>query len=54
MVKKKKRKNYNSHKTWWALQREEEIREHGKLISLRPAKVIESKKRKEKWKYDED
>ena len=51
------KKRYNSHKTWWALTREEEIKEHGKLISLRPGKVMKSKKkynRKEKWKNDED
>lgn len=54
---KKKKKNYNRHKTEWSLIREEEIREHGKLISLRPGKVHKSKKkynRKENWKNDEN
>ena len=53
----KNKKKFNRHKTEWALIREEEIKLHGKLISLRPGKTHKSKKyysRKEKWKDDKD
>ena len=43
-VKKKKKKTYNRHKTEKALNRELEIIEHGKLISLRPGKTFKSGK----------
>lgn len=52
------KKNYNRHKTEWALIREEEIKLHGKLISLRPVNIHKSKKsynrKKKDWNYDED
>ena len=53
----KKKKKFNRHKTEWALIREEEIKLHGKLISLRPGKTHKSKKiynRKKGWENDEN
>lgn len=43
-MKKIKKKAFNSHKAKKAADREAEIKEHGKLISLRPGKVFKSKK----------
>jgi len=54
---KKKKKKYNTNKIIKALNREEEIKEHGKLISFRPTKVMKSGKeykRNKKVKIYED
>lgn len=44
-MKRKKRKKYSSQKASESIRREREISEYGKLLSLRPSKVHESKKK---------
>jgi hypothetical protein len=44
-MKRKKRKKYSSQKVSESIRREREISEYGKLLSLRPSKVHESKKK---------
>ena len=44
-MKRKKRKKYSSQKAFELLRRQEELGEYGKLLSLRPSKVHESKKK---------
>ena len=44
-MKRKKRKKYSSQKASESIRRESEIFEYGKLLSLRPSKVHESKKK---------
>lgn len=41
---KRRKKRYNTNKVLKALNREEEIKKHGKLISFRPTKVMKSGK----------
>jgi len=41
----KKKKVYNSEKVFEKIRRESEIKTFGKLISLRPSKIHESKKK---------
>lgn len=53
-MKKKKRKIYNSLKTAKAIQRELEIKEHGKELSQRPGKVFKSKKEYKRIKLRKD
>lgn len=40
-----KRKKYSSQKVFELLRRQNELEEYGQLLSLRPSKVHESKKR---------
>lgn len=40
----KKKKKYNSLKVERAIQRDLEIKEYGKIVSLRPSRVFKSKK----------
>ena len=57
MMKKKKKKKFNSHKAEKAASRKAEIEAHGKLISLRPGKIFKSGKeykRNKKVDYEED
>lgn len=57
MMKKKKKKKFNSHKAEKAASRKAEIEAHGKLISLRPGKTFKSGKdykRDKKVDYEED
>lgn len=54
-MKRKKRKKYSSQKASESIRREREISEYGKLLSLRPSKIHESKKkyrRNQKHKKD--
>jgi len=54
---KKKKKKYNSEKVFEKIRREDEIKTFGKILSLRPSKVHESKKkykRDKKVDIDED
>lgn len=44
-MKRKKQKKYSSQKASESIRREREISEYGKLLSLRPSKVHESKKK---------
>ena len=55
-MKKKRKKLYSFLKTAKAIQRDLEIQEHGKVISLRPTKVFKSKKeyKREKFRIDEN
>ena len=41
----KRKKKYSSQKAFELLRRKNELEEYGKLLSLRPSKVHESKKR---------
>ena len=41
----KKKKKYNAEKVFEKIRRENEIKTFGKILSLRPSKVHESKKR---------
>lgn len=53
---KKKKKTWNSLKTSEAIRREDEIKAYGKLVSLRPGKIMKSKKqydRKKKVNYED-
>ena len=45
MKRKKHKKKYSSQKVSESIRREREISEYGKLLSLRPSKVHESKKK---------
>ena len=59
MNKRNKRKKYSSQKISESIRREREISEYGKLLSLRPSKVHESKKKykrnnKHRKEYDEE
>ena len=54
MGKKKKKKVFNSHKVQKAINRKEEIEEHGKLISLRPGKVFKSGKEYKRLKINKN
>ena len=40
-----KKKKYSSQKAFELLRRKTELQEHGRLLSLRPSKVHESKKK---------
>lgn len=54
--KRKKKKTWNSLKTSEAIRREEEIKAYGKLISLRPGRIMKSNKqynRKKKVNYED-
>lgn len=54
---KKKKKKYNAEKVFEKIRREDEIKTFGKILSLRPSKVHESKKkykRDKKVDIDED
>ena len=53
-MKRKKRKKYSSQKASESIRREREISEYGKLLSLRPSKVHESKKKYKRNKKVED
>lgn len=44
-MKRKKRKKYNNQKVSELIRREQEISMYGKLLSLRPSKIHESKKK---------
>lgn len=44
-MKRKKQKKYSSQKLSESIRREREISEYGKLLSLRPSKVHDSKKK---------
>jgi hypothetical protein len=49
-MKKKKKKSYSSFNTLQDIRRNNEIRENGKMVSLRPSIVMKSKKDyKRKW-----
>lgn len=50
-----KRKKVNPIKFAEKIRREEELSRYGKLVSLRPSKVMESKKtyKRKKYKYKE-
>ena len=51
-----KKKKYDSQKIFESLRRQTELCEYGQLLSLRPSKVHESKKkykRRKKVDYDE-
>ena len=53
---KKKKKTWNSLKTSEAIRREEEIKTYGKLVSLRPGRIMKSKRqydRKKKVNYED-
>ena len=55
VMKKRKKKTWNSLKTSEAIRREEEIKAYGKLVSLRPGRTMKSKKkydRKKKANYE--
>jgi hypothetical protein len=41
----KKKKKFDSQKTFEALRRQTELKEYGRILSLRPARVHESKKK---------
>ena len=43
-MKKKKKKSYSSFNTLQDIRRNNEIRENGKMVSLRPSIVMKSKK----------
>ncbi len=45
---------FNSHKVQKAINRKEEIEEHGKLISLRPGKVFKSGKEYKRLKINKN
>ena len=55
-MKKKKKKVWNSQKSLESLRREKEIKEYGKLVSLRPTIEMKSKKvyNRKKLKIDYD
>ncbi len=44
-MKKQKKKKYNAEKVFEKIRREEEIKTFGKILSLRPSKVHDSKKK---------
>jgi hypothetical protein len=49
-MKKRKKKSYSSFNTLQDIRRNNEIRENGKMVSLRPSIVMKSKKDyKRKW-----
>lgn len=53
----KKKKKYNAEKVFEKIRRENEIKTFGKILSLRPSKVHNSKKkykRNKKVRLDED
>lgn len=51
---KKKKKILDPLKILGAIRREAEIREYGKLISLRPSKIHKNKKKDDVHRFNED
>lgn len=54
--KRKKKKTWNLLKTSEAIRRKEEIKTYGKLVSLRPGRIMRSKRqydRKKKVNYED-